>query len=73
MNRQYPRWIHHPNGRSVIVNSPAHEEAHGEGWYDTPADFPKPEVAPVPPALPDNNEPAEKVKGKPGPKPKVKE
>ncbi len=69
MKREYPRWIHHPSGRSVIVNTPEQEEAHGEGWYDTPADFQLPVVAP---ALPDNHEP-EKVKAKPGPKPKVKE
>lgn len=73
MNREYPRWIHHPSGRSVIVNSPEHETAQGEGWYDTPMDFPGPEVAPA--ALPDNNGPADepKAKGKPGPKPKAKE
>jgi hypothetical protein len=73
MSRQYPRWIHHLSGRSVIVNSPDHEAAQGEGWYDTPADFPASEAVLEPvPALPDNNGPAEKVKGKPGPKPKVK-
>lgn len=73
MNREYPRWVHHPNGRSVIVNGPEHEVAMGDGWYDSPVDFPAPEVAPEPPAL--LNEPADqpKVKGKPGPKPKVKE
>lgn len=69
MTRHYPRWIHHPNGNSVIVNDPGHEEAHGEGWYDTPADFP---VAEADPILPDPTE-LPKVKGKPGPKPKVKE
>lgn len=74
MNREYPRWIHHPNGRSVIVNSHEHEAAQGDGWYDTPADFPKPEVAPEAPPAPSDPGPVEgKPKGKPGPKPKVKE
>ncbi len=68
MTREYPRWLHHPDGRSVIAPNEAYEASLGAGWYDTPLDFPKPESA-----LPDNHEPAERVKGKPGPKPKVRE
>ncbi len=64
--REYPRWLHHPNGKSVIAPNAAYEASLGEGWYDTPADFPPAEQEAVAPV-------EVKVKGKPGPKPKVKE
>lgn len=75
MIREYPRWIHHPSGRSMIVNGPDHEAAQGEGWYDSPADFPA--SVPTVPGSDDLGKVGEgaeaKPKGKPGPKPKVKE
>ncbi len=64
--REYPRWLHHPSGKSVIAPNAAYESSLGEGWYDTPADFPSDEQESVATA-------EVKVKGKPGPKPKVKE
>jgi hypothetical protein len=40
----YPAWRYHPDGRSCIVQTPADDDALGEGWADSPTAF---ETAPV--------------------------
>lgn len=37
----YPACRYHPDGRIVIVDSISADAALGEGWYDSPAKFPK--------------------------------
>lgn len=37
---EYPKWLYHADGRSVVVNDREEEAALGEGWADTPAAFP---------------------------------
>lgn len=49
INKSYPRRLYHPaqfdpqkiTTQGVLVRDPAEEEALGEGWYHSPADFPK--------------------------------
>lgn len=53
--RTYPRWIHHPQKESVVVLSAAHEASLGDGWYDSPADFPQAAAPPVPIPEPPKN------------------
>ncbi len=36
---QFPSWRYHRDGRAVIVNDPAEDEALGAGWADSPAAF----------------------------------
>lgn len=52
--RQYPRWLHHPEQGSVIVRDEKHEQALGEGWFDSPAQFPS-----------DGTEPSKRGPGRP--------
>ena len=40
-DKVYPRWVFNPDALDRIVNTPEEEAALGEGWYDTPADFPQ--------------------------------
>lgn len=44
--REYPRWIHHPQERSVLVRSAQQEEHYQQlsKWYDSPSEFPPNEV-----------------------------
>jgi hypothetical protein len=37
MNRY---WVYHPNQDAKIVESDEYYKLLGEGWYNTPADFP---------------------------------
>lgn len=75
--REYPRWLHHPSGKSVIAPNAAYEASLGEGWYDTPADFPSHDAVGPGDAKPvdafEFQQAQGRTKGKPGPKPKVKE
>jgi hypothetical protein len=41
MYNEYPKWLYHADGRSVIVNSREEAEALGDGWAETPAAFPR--------------------------------
>ena len=70
MTRQYPRWIHFPGGRSIVVLTPQIEAIYS-GYFDSPADFPKPnQVADaVPEPVAESGPISElivKPKGKPG-------
>lgn len=33
---EFPKWLHAPDGSSVLVDNAAEQLALGEGWYDTP-------------------------------------
>ena len=79
--RLYPRWIHHEDGRSIIVHNAEHENHMGEGWHDTPTGLTKEEpAAPVTAAAAEANPSLKgeivspiqeaKPKAKPGRKPK---
>ena len=59
----FPRWMYHPEHEARIFPHQEELDASGEGWVCTPSELtdPEPSEAPV------------KVKGKPGPKPKVRE
>ena len=38
--KTYPRWRYHPEKGGLIVQSDAHERSLGDGWFDSPAEFP---------------------------------
>ena len=38
----YPKWLYHPEQPAQVVQSEQGEKALGEGWVESPADFPEP-------------------------------
>jgi hypothetical protein len=37
--QEFPKWKYHPSKEAVIVGNKDAEEALGEGWFNSPADF----------------------------------
>lgn len=44
--QEFPKFKYHPELEAVIVHTPDEETALGDGWYNTPADFPQAEAEP---------------------------
>jgi hypothetical protein len=44
--RTYPIWRYHPEKEPLIVRSLEQDENLGDGWVDSPNDFPKVEETP---------------------------
>jgi hypothetical protein len=45
----YPKWLYHPSKDAVVVPDEEAHKALGPGWYESPADFPRPpQPAPTP-------------------------
>jgi hypothetical protein len=40
---EFPKWKYHPAKGGKIVQNPEEEAALGANWYESPADFPKPD------------------------------
>lgn len=38
---EFPRWMHHPIQGSELFFSPERLASRGDGWCNTPDDFPK--------------------------------
>lgn len=51
----YPAWRYHPDAPGRIVQTPAEDEALGDGWVDSPLKFPG--VTPAPLPAPEVDEP----------------